>query len=328
MSGSDKNLLVYIPCHSDLDLAITQAQKIRTEFSTYANQKYRLISKIEIVISLNFYDPSQSQLELAASISDLTINRGKLFLADANIANGFMVAYQRKADFLWMLSANDELIDLGFLKIISSLSNDIDLLVTGIHKPEKLKLINNVIYPAMNGYSFGLISGVVYNCQTLANFFNVADFFIWTGWSQLSVIQNAINGKNGLKVRTLDTFEIYKQRQTQSNLLSSKYGHSFYGYIILGYVFSSTKNEKKRFVRAYVFTNTFNFLLYRRDSNKTSQVVDPNNYLVWNQDLAESIIKRTSILLYCYYSIVSRLPFWFFGRILEYSKERREKETH
>ena len=266
MATSDKCLLVYIPCHSDLDLAIVQAQKVRKEYKELGNCATSLITKLEIIISINNYKPSKSQLELAALVTDQVIDHSEHFLADANIANGFIVAYQRKVNFLWILSANDQLLELGFSKMISSLSNDIDLLVTGIHDADDFISIKNVIYPSMDGYSFGLISGVIYNCQRLSNFFDVANFFVWTGWSELSVIQNAINKKNSLKVRTVNTFEVYKQRQTDPKDLSRKYGHSFYGYILLGYIFATTKKEKRKFDRSYVFRNTFRFLVYRRKS--------------------------------------------------------------
>lgn len=325
MANKDTSLLVFIPCHSDLDLAIIQAQKIRKEYKQHGNLATNLITKLEIIISINNYEPSKSQLEIARQVTDQVIDNRDHFLADVNIANGFAVAYQRKVNFLWILSANDQLLDLGFSKMIGSLSNDIDLLVTGIHDIDEVFSIKNVIYPSMEGYSFGLISGVIYNCQRISSFFDVANFFVWTGWSQLSVIQNAIDKKNSLKVRTINTFEVYKQRQTDPKDLSRKYGHSFYGYILLGYIFAKTKKEKTKFVKSYVFRNTFTFLLYKRNSKKFSQVVNPSEYLVWNQDLAEAIIKYNSLPLYYYYRVISKLPFSFFAKILKISKERYEK---
>lgn len=327
MDNYGKSLLVYIPCHSDLDSAIAQARKVRKEFEVNRNRATTIISKLEIIISINYYKPTESQLELAALVTDQVIDHSEHFLADANIANGFMVAYQRKVNFLWILSANDQLLDLGFSKMIGSLSNDIDLLVTGIHKADDYISIRNVIHPSMHGYSFGLISGVIYNCQSLSNYFDVANFFTWTGWSQLSVIQNAINKKNTLKVRTTNTFEVYAQRQTDPRDLARKYGHSFYGYIILGYVFATTKKEKKKFVRSYVFRNTFRFLLYRRNTQESFQVVNPSEYLIWNQDIAEAIIKYVSLSLYYYYRIISKLPLSFFIKSFESLGEKHENKT-
>jgi hypothetical protein len=53
---------------------------------------------------------------------------------------------------------------------------------------------------------------------------------------------------------------------------------------------------------------------------QTNQVLNPNNYLAWNQDIAEAMIKYTSLPLYFYYSLVSRLPFWFFARKVKNSE--------
>ena len=83
----------------------------------------------------------------------------------------------------------------------NALNIEVDLLVTCIPEANQMSIINNVINPSIKGYSFGLISGVIYNCRTLKLFFNTSQFFIWTGWSQLSVIQNAINQKGFLKIK-------------------------------------------------------------------------------------------------------------------------------
>ena len=127
MASGNKVVLIYIPCYSDFDLAISQAQKIRNEFKENRKHISSFISKIEIVISVNYFKPSESQLVYASSVSDLIINNSKLFLADVNISNGFMVAYQRSVDFLWILSANDELLELGLSKMLNALDSEIDL---------------------------------------------------------------------------------------------------------------------------------------------------------------------------------------------------------
>jgi hypothetical protein len=320
MTNNDKKLLVYIPCHSDFDLAVEQAKKIKNEFKENWKNTVTIISKIEVIISVNYAKLSDHQINIANSVSDMFIDNSQIFLADANIAHGFQVAYQRKSDFLWILSANDELHEFGLSKMISSLHNDIDLLVTRVPEVNMISSVDNVINPAIDGYSFGLISGVIYNCQSLSKYFNVSEFFIWTGWSQLAVIQNAINQENGLKISTINTFEIYKQKQTSAKELAIKYGHSFYGYIILGYVFSKNKKDQKKFVRNYIVKNTFRFLLYKRKAIHSNQVIDPKNYLSWNQNIAEALIKHTSLILYFYYYCVSKLPFSLFARKLNKQK--------
>ena len=93
MENVGRSLLIYIPCHSDFDLAIIQAKQIQREFRRYKKNKNSFIQKIEIIISVNYFEPSKPQLELANTVADLVILNTKLLLADANIANGFMVAY-------------------------------------------------------------------------------------------------------------------------------------------------------------------------------------------------------------------------------------------
>lgn len=90
--------------------------------------------------------------------------------------------------------------------------------------------------------------------------------------------------------------------------------------ILYWVIFLLKPRKKNKFVRSYIFRNTFNILLYRRKTVQTNQVIDPDNYLAWNQDIAEAMIKYTSLLLYFYYSVVSRMPFWFFAKILERKK--------
>lgn len=322
MENVGRSLLIYIPCHSDFDLAIIQAKQIQREFRRYKKNINSFIQKIEIIISVNYFEPSKPQLELANTVADLVILNTKLLLADANIANGFMVAYQRGADFFWILSANDELLDLGFSKMANALNIEVDLLVTCIPEANQMSIINNVINPSIKGYSFGLISGVIYNCRTLKLFFNTSQFFIWTGWSQLSVIQNAINQKGFLKIKSINTFEIYKQKQTEPRELAHKYGHSFYGYILLGYIFAKTKNEKKKFIITYIIRNTFRISLYRRKVPASNKIINSENYLYWNQDLAEAAIKHSSIILYFYYYLFCRLPFFRLTREFNHSKKK------
>ena len=309
MDNSPKSLLVYIPCHSDLALAIDQAKSIREQHKRLIQSRSNLRFKVEIVISINHFSPTSSQIKSANVYCDLVLCQPEVFLADTNIANGYSIANQFKSNYLWILSANDILIEDSISLILESLSEDMDILVTKTPESKQLAKVYNVIYPAVKGYSFGLISGVVYNCDRMRAFFDSAPFFIWTGWSQLSVIQNAINQNGSLDIRTVNTFKIYKQRQTDRDKLAYKYGHSFYGYILLGYIFINNKKVRKKFVREYILNNTFTIALYRRKVIATNLAIDPNQYLIWNQDLAEGIIKRLSTPLYCYYLLVSRIPF-------------------
>jgi hypothetical protein len=168
-----KSLLVYIPCHSDLELAINQARSIREQIKRLLQSNSYSRLKVEIVISVNNFFPTDSQINLANTYCDLVLCEPELFLADANIANGYHIANQLKSNYLWILSANDTLIEGSISIIMESLTADTDLLVTKIPSSKQLNKIYNVIYPAINGYSFGLISGVIYNCDKMRKFFDV-----------------------------------------------------------------------------------------------------------------------------------------------------------
>ena len=318
MEKHQQVLLIYIPCHIDFDAAVDQAKVIRKEFLQLRESEKRDITKIEIIISVNNYSPSKTQIDFASKYADLIQLNNDLFLADANIANGFILASQRNSDFLWLLSANDKLLNNGLAIILRSISPTNDLVVAAIPNIEKITVLNSVIHPQIKGYAFGLISGVIYNCATLSSFFNSSQFFIWTGWSQLSVIQNAIDQKGSLSIATVNIYEIYEQRQTSPIELRSKYGHSFFGYILIGSIFAKSKKERKKFIKKYVFKNAFKFSLYTRKTTRSSKIIDHSSYLSWNQDLAESVIKKSSCMVYLFYKLANSFPFWIFKSKYKY----------
>jgi hypothetical protein len=73
----------------------------------------------------------------------------------------------------------------------------------------------------------------------------------WTGWSQLAVMQSAMDGLGGLKVKTIPLENIYQEGKREINT-THKYGHSLYGMIILGSVFKSSRRDSRKFVRKFV----------------------------------------------------------------------------
>lgn len=321
MAEKKNVLLIYIPCHNDFDAAVNQAKKVKLEFLNYTKLVERHIAKIEIIISVNNYTPSKNQIDLANRYVDQVILNSNLFLADANIANGFIIANQRRCDFLWLLSANDVLLNNGVTKMLDNISSTKDLVVAAVPDANPITVLKQVINPPVKGYAFGLISGVIYNCQTLSQFFNTAQFFIWTGWSQLSVIQNALDQKGSLNINTVNIYDIYVQRQTKPTELRNKYGHSFFGYILLGSIFAKSIRDRNQFIKQYVFNNAFKISLYKRSNIMSVNVLNPESYLIWNQYLAESVIKKSSLIIYFFYKIMSCFPFWTYKRKYNYAKE-------
>jgi len=303
-------LLVYIPCHTDFDLALSQVKKVRKEFEIFLSKCKQDSLSIQIVLSVNAYLPSPTEKSLAEEICDQVIFNGEGYLGDINIANGFLIALDEKPDLLWILSVNDYLVDGSIGNIITEFMNDstIDLLVTSLNINSNF-IEKQIIDPPKAGFSYGLISGVVYRFDRLSRFFHNGPFMAWTGWSQLAVIQSAMNSMGGLKVKCIPFSLVYSQRERSLSEAAVAYGHSMYGALILGLIFKPSKVAARKFVTIYVIKNFYIWHFYSRKWNNSSQIIEGRNYLAWNQLIAEALIKKNSIFAYYLYRLVKIIPF-------------------
>ena len=299
-------VLVYIPCHSDFSQGVQQASKLRAEFGV---GKFK-IDSLEIIISVNSYNPSQSEMDFARASCDEVILNGPSYMADVNISNGFLKALDKKPDIFWLLSTNDQLIDGSLERILDEFRSDenIDLVVANALGQTKTFVEKQIIDPAKPGYSYGVISGVVYKLKKLSPYFHNGPYMAWTGWSHLSVLQTAMDGNGGLNIKTIPDHLIYSQRERDLLSAGKYYGHSIFGMLILGSILKKNNRESKKYIRSYVYKNFYNFHLYSRDWKYKGQISSSENYLAWNQKLAESLILNSSPLTYCFYSIVKRIP--------------------
>ena len=91
-------------------------------------------------------------------------------------------------------------------------NSSIDLLVTSLDKDEVF-IEKQIIDPARTGFSYGLISAVVYRLERIFPYLHNGPFMAWTGWSQLAVMQTAMDGLEGLTVRAIPFEDIYQQRE-------------------------------------------------------------------------------------------------------------------
>jgi hypothetical protein len=303
-------LLVYIPCHTDFDLALSQVNKVRKEFEIFLSKCKQDSLSIQIVLSVNAYLPSPKEKSLAEEICDRIIFNGEGCLGDVNIANGFLVALDEKPDLLWILSVNDYLVDGAIGNIIIEFINNstIDLLVTSLNINGNFTE-KQIIDPPKTGLSYGLISGVVYRLERLSPFFHNGPFMAWTGWSQLAVIQSAMNSMGGLKVKYIPFSLVYSQRERGLSEAAVAYSHSMYGALILGLIFKPSKVAARKFVKTYVIKNFYRWHLFNRKWNNPSQIIERRNYLAWNQLVAEALIRKNSIFAYYFYRLVKIIPF-------------------
>jgi len=302
--------LVYIPCHSDFELALVQARKVRSGFENFLlNSNYSSLN-LQLILSVNAYTPTSTERELAASLFDRVINNGIGYLGDLNISNGFLVALDEKPDLFWILSTNDELVDEAINNILIEFIKNpsIDLLVTNLYNNE-IAIEKQILDPAKTGTSYGLISGVVYRLERIFPYLHNGPFMAWTGWSQLAVIQSAMDSLNGMSVKYIPFNFIYTQKERELNEMRSAYAHSVYGMLILGSNFKLSKKEAKKFIVAYVFKNFYRWSLYNRKWNYSGQLVESKNYLSWNQIIAEALIRKNSITTYYLYKIFKIITF-------------------
>ena len=303
-------ILVYIPCHSDFKLALIQARKIRRGFEDFLMQSNHTSLNLKIILSINAYIPTPIEIKSAASVFDRVVNNGLGYLGDLNISNGYLIALDEKPDFLWILSVNDELVDGAISNIlIEFLRNpSIDLLVTSLYL-NKIVIEKQILDPTKVGTSYGLLSGVVYRLERILPYLHNGPFMAWTGWSQLAVIQSAMDSLNGISVKYIPFNFVYKQKERQLHEMRSAYAHSIYGMLILGSTFKPSKKAVKKFIVSYVLKNFYRWNLYNRKWNYSGQLVESKNYLGWNQIIAEALIRKNSITTYYLYQMFRIIPF-------------------
>jgi hypothetical protein len=131
----------------------------------------------------------------------------------------------------------------------------------------------------------------------------------FTGWAQLAVLQSAMDSLNGLNVKYMKFNSVYTQSERELIDVSNHYSHSIYGMLILALSFKSSKIESKKFVIKYVFKNFYRWHLFSRKWNYSGQLITKDNYLAWNQLIAEALIRNNSISAYYLYKICKIIPF-------------------
>jgi hypothetical protein len=308
-------LLVYIPCHTDFLQAVNQAQEVRRQFNSFKQGSNSLTIDIELIVSVNAYEPTSVERKLAEMVCDSVLFNGIGYLADVNISKGFLIALEKKPDLLWLLSTNDNLTPNALKNIFSAFIEDdsIDLLVTSLNL-DQVFVEKQIIDPAKIGFSYGLISAVVYRTERIFPYLHNGPFMAWTGWSQLAVIQSAMDGLDGLTVRAIPFENIYQQYERDLASAGKAYAHSIFGMLILGVVLQKSRAGTKKFIRKFIFSNFYAWHLFSRKWNYSKQLVGKENYLAWNQLIAESLIWKNSPKTYLFYLIAKKFPFENFSK--------------
>ena len=309
-----KRILVYIPCHSDIEQAISQARSLRINFTNLANHENFDSWELVLVLAINDYKMNVTQKSIAHELFDEIIDFDSVFLFDANICEGFLYALKSKPNIFWILSANDSLNPQALKCIIEQISKYpiFDLIVANKSQSYDKFTEFNETRLFKGDHHFGLISGVIYNFERVGKYFNSAPFFVWTGWGHLSVIYNAIKSKKALEIISIPESNLFSQ-EIKNNLINQHhYSHSYFGSLIIQELMQKDTRSKKKFIRRFILKN-FHLHAYFKRVDKSSydfnNIINKDNYLNFNIEIAESIIKSKTPFFYLIYLVLKKIRF-------------------
>lgn len=282
-------------------MALQQAIIIRTQvLKCKANNALEL--EFHVLISINSKLPTDYELNELRKNSDQIVHFPSGIGGDVNISLGFLKATELRADFLWILSANDLLTDNAIEKIILMLQHKFDLLLLSHENSELFYDVNSTFENKFKHLPFGLISSVIYNSNVMSKYYSIAPKFNWTGWGQLAVIESACIHEKKLKVFAIPEQLVFaKFENSEDNLKKSNteirydYKHSFYGLPLLILSLYEPGSEKRlKYINNWVSGSWFKikyFSTNRMQVNGREGDVNPR----WIEQLFKSAMKSTGI---------------------------------
>jgi hypothetical protein len=247
-----ETILIYLPCYVDYQMAIAQAEKIRA-LEKLKSPDIKL--EIKVVISYNGHELSENEKKQLVRFSDHVNIFPFGISGDINITQGFMTAVKLKADYLWILSANDVIAD-QFIQTINDClvkNSDAHLLVGCAPEKTGIRNIDSVFSRAHQDIPFGLISSVIYRTENMAKNFDSAVQLNWTGWGQLAAIEASCIALGELSVALVGETKLHTRsdRTLEDSVAEKKrirngYAHSFFGMPVLISILHSNNDEKKK----------------------------------------------------------------------------------
>jgi hypothetical protein len=308
-----KVFLIYIPCHSDIGLAIRQAKTLRTGYEKNISIEHRDNWDLRLVLSVNDYRLSKKNRTESRDYFDQIVDFGKAFLFDANIAQGFIKALEVKPDLFWLLSTNDK-VNLESLKVILESFKrkpNCDAIVAA----DISEITSTKITPQTdlfsNKYKFGLISGVVYNFKNMGKDFNAAPFFIWTGWSQISVITSFIQSKKILNAILVPKEILFKEKVSQVKNYEH-YRHSYFGRLIFNEITRNKRRQRSLERNKFIFSNFYlhnYFSFHKVQRPYQGSLITRNHYLLFNSHVSDALLKSRAPFRYLIFKILTKIDF-------------------
>ena len=303
-------LLIYVPCFSDYELALANIRKINKQKNEFSDYPGKLSLNIKVVLSINGIDLSAETLsEIKNEANQVTYFKESIG-ADSNIANGFMTALQDRPDFFWILSANEILKPsaISYLREKILTNSDKDIIITNSKEREGEYEISNVFIDLPAGLGLGFISGVVYNCKSMAFAFPAAPKFSWTGWGQLAVLQVACLKLKCLKVFEFPDSKVYENPKTyletthqgympltEFEVVRKNYQHSFFGMpILIASLYSRDPKMRKLATSDWVKRNWFKIKYFSSGVENGDRILEPHFDTHWIRRLSTPLIFQGS----------------------------------
>lgn len=304
-------LLVYIPCHKDYEMAFKNARKLSDQILGLQDAKIEL----QTIISVNNVGKIPSQL----SVPFTQVSHMQTYLGgDANITKGFVTALEVQPDYFWILSANEDLKEFAISNLSAVIHDNpnADLVVTNAAGRLGTLEINNVFLDQPSDLALGLISGVIYKFSSTKNSFVQATLFSWTGWGQLSVIQNFLSTASSRNLIEIPDSLLYEKPYTFSadptlsederELVRHLYSHSFFGLPVLAScLWKNDPKSLRRFQSQWIKfnwykINSFSKTIIRGDEEKLQRIN-------WIKEIHEQSFRKFFYLSILYF-LSSKFP--------------------
>jgi hypothetical protein len=308
---SKPKLLIYIPCHKDFEMAFRNADQLTKQLENFTHSNL----DIQIVISINgVKDFKNSRVFPKTKILHIEEVLG----ADANIAKGFVLALETNPDYLWILSANEDLVPDAIQNIQKMILHnpDSDLFVANAAGRSGRLRLQNVFCDLPPQLALGLISGVIYNFNSTKGSFLQSTLFSWTGWGHLAVIQDFLTTHSESKVTEFPDSNIYEKPYTYSPdatletgervIVGNLYSHSFFGLPVLAYCLLQQNPRKlKQFQIEWFSHNWFKIRLFSTSATFGDELSLRRSS--WIKSIADTSFKCFA-LVYVRYFVARHIP--------------------
>ena len=306
-------MLIYIPAYTDYLAAVDQAEKCRAKSQeTTSNPKW----EITIAISINSITLHEIELNQVQNSCDKLYYLPQNIGADTNINLGFLRALEGSFEYFWLLSTNDFLKENAIEIILGELlKKENDLLIIAPGEGGRSGKLQNVFLDPDLKLPLGLISSVIYRTEKFKEPFADSLKFAWTGWGQLSVIQQGINNHNEILFNTIEESNIYSREvtKTKSDYLDwnrSAYRHSFFGYpLIAGLIFQENKKLKNEITRKWLYSNWYKISFFKSGKSIYKKSGHSSSDVFWTEMLSKSqILHSSKASPFFYWLGSSRIP--------------------